>query len=462
MSLHNESRGVYFPTSAEACVTLIRGGGRILETKYPELTKHAKNLGVCLTSLLAAWISRCFVSYFSVASVMRIFDEYIREGVNLLVTLGIAFFVANEPILMRSTSPHQLLHNIQQLLALDDIEHLMGVRASLNITGKMLHDAANTVGKLSTYPMARVTRFVAPKVGPSEIMTYKDFLVVYSWLPQVQRIMQPKLLYSSSKHSYSLARLLTLVGEQPNILIVKHAEGVLGVYIPKWSRAGDYRLDGRTFIFQLRPQYKYYPFNRALGARRRSSRARVDESSDEDYAHEKPAAPANTAQKSKEDPDSEFDEDKDYGIDFSKQASGQPTAKTPQTRGMVSTQSRSRGREDSSDVSTDEECTEEGAASGEARAMTTDGSMWETRLSEGARGASTQGFGFRVSTWAAKVKTTKKKNGKQVNLTRLLIQAFQATLLRSQKLAAHTKPPIGMPCIHPRVYTKQSKLLRQV
>lgn len=365
MSLHNESRGVYFPTSAEACVTLIRGGGRILETKYPELTKHAKNLGVCLTSLLAAWISRCFVSYFSVASVMRIFDEYIREGVNLLVTLGIAFFVANEPILMRSTSPHQLLHNIQQLLALDDIEHLMGVRASLNITGKMLHDAANTVGKLSTYPMARVTRFVAPKVGPSEIMTYKDFLVVYSWLPQVQRIMQPKLLYSSSKHSYSLARLLTLVGEQPNILIVKHAEGVLGVYIPKWSRAGDYRLDGRTFIFQLRPQYKYYPFNRALGARRRSSRARVDESSDEDYAHEKPAAPANTAQKSKEDPDSEFDEDKDYGIDFSKQASGQPTAKTPQTRGMVSTQSRSRGREDSSDVSTDEECTEEGAASGE-------------------------------------------------------------------------------------------------
>jgi len=184
----------------------------IISKKIPNIAKHFEKIEFDLTKLATLWFKRLFISFLPLHMSLIMLDGFINEGSKVLYRTGYAILKTFEMKILECQSPVYMPLLITDLsLRMADSTEFFKKAYGLSLRRKHMKsldeknrenlDPLKLVGKVST--------LVKPKLkSQSEIITdMSQWELLYSWLPYRQRVRALDLLFTTSKHGYSLSSL---------------------------------------------------------------------------------------------------------------------------------------------------------------------------------------------------------------------------------------------------------------
>eukprot|EP00727_Mastigamoeba_balamuthi_P014839 m51a1_g9981 hypothetical protein (772) ;mRNA; f:16155-19358 len=253
----------FLEVSATESAKLHRAFDVLVKDYYPAIHHAFERLGLSLTDMASQWFTHFFAGVLPYPIVLRIADCFLSEGSMIMCRIGLGLIAQTKDFITQPT----LRPNMVQ----DLIEHLGQRQVAVNLFKQSfrLSLKSDKVERLkrgirvpvSLQSPSRV--YYRPKMEtPSEIFSYDELETIWSFLPQRFCIMDPVLLFTSSRDGFNIKRLLDKADDTwPTILVVR-APGnfTFGCFAScSWKTSSrTFFGDGECFVFGLRPKVCLY------------------------------------------------------------------------------------------------------------------------------------------------------------------------------------------------------------
>ncbi|XP_072453726.1 TBC1 domain family member 24 isoform X1 [Notamacropus eugenii] len=216
----------------------------------------------------------------------RVFDVFLVEGYKVLYRVALAILkfyykvkggqpLASDNVkqdirmfvrdIEKSVSPEKLLDKsfAIRLFSRKEIQLLhLANETALKQKGITVHNKSVSSSQRQFVHLA-----VHAENFQSEIVTVKEMRDIWSWLPERFALCQPLLIFSTTQHGYSLARLYYhCEGHEPTLLLLKTTtKEVCGAYLStdwrdrnKFGGKLSFFGTGECFVFRLKPKVQRY------------------------------------------------------------------------------------------------------------------------------------------------------------------------------------------------------------
>eukprot|EP00727_Mastigamoeba_balamuthi_P002849 m51a1_g12561 hypothetical protein (593) ;mRNA; f:1608-3926 len=237
----------------------------VLSRKIPQVYKRGVELGVKWADLAYNWSTRLYVGILPYPAVLRIVDCFLNEGNKILhrTGLGLLWLARHELLSEGVTTQQSFLATLARFAQKQDSTSVIkeGFRFVVKRSDFERISKQHCPRIVVTDPGIQI--YYRPKLAEaSEIISDVDLELLWSFLPKRFAVMDPRVLFRSSKSGYNLRTMLKSAHCSPVILLAKTAYGsVAGCYINAElaeARPQQFCGDGECFLFTLKPVAKYY------------------------------------------------------------------------------------------------------------------------------------------------------------------------------------------------------------
>jgi hypothetical protein len=297
----------YFTIDTNAHLSCVKRFYLLLKSEQSALKHHLKHMGIDIVDMFKHWLERFFTTYFPPHTLFHFLDGFMLFGLPFFYSTILSLFsVHRNAMLKMSRAIEPMDRYVHEVVASTPREVFMpnaieGMPRRLRIWEKIrAKDVKNY--SLGSYPHAReILAHVPVFSSPSDLLSIHTLCALWCWLEAPLRLRNPRLLYSSARHGYSLSTMLQVSSDinKPTFTILQSStRAIFGVFLMNgWVRetqsnnnsndmfriptvgagqhkkdANDVRqkitpIDGRSFIFTLVPEMVCYRLPEARKAR---------------------------------------------------------------------------------------------------------------------------------------------------------------------------------------------------
>jgi hypothetical protein len=235
----------------------------------PDVSAHMNVLGVEVENFADVWFKRLFVGALPFLTVLRIFDCYLAEGSHVLYRVGLAILQGCRRALLRCDSALAFVATVEQVaLQMVDADGLL--KAAFGLSFQRKHTSAfdeENKNKLAGVSEPLYQPLVMPNITEnSELMDDIQFQALWSLVPSRFSIRDPTLVFSTTKHGFSLSSLLEKCDDiRPTILLIRDKQRrVFGGFSTEGLRLcrtfENFYGTREDFLFTLVPEVKKWPY----------------------------------------------------------------------------------------------------------------------------------------------------------------------------------------------------------
>eukprot|EP00019_Armaparvus_languidus_P006858 CAMPEP_0168596328 /NCGR_PEP_ID=MMETSP0420-20121227/9963_1 /TAXON_ID=498008 /ORGANISM="Pessonella sp." /LENGTH=572 /DNA_ID=CAMNT_0008632887 /DNA_START=193 /DNA_END=1911 /DNA_ORIENTATION=+ len=308
----NKDRARFLFTTPRDADASIASFMDVLHHCLPAIHTHLQLLQIGASDFVDLWLKRLFVGVLRDDVALRVFDAYLGEGMTILYMVGVGLLHAIREPLLRCQHPDQFLNCLRSMARkFDNAELLMQNAYSCRATRSLLqrlrvkhsrafdHPPASSHTHVQTSPPSTPARsisssstslrsskpnstsslsttcsninFSRPKIlQPSSIISQEQMEIIWSWLPEHNRMTNPKKLFSTQDDGCSLTNLYARCDPdvEPTLLFIKteggHSFGAFVSYGWDSSESGFYG-SGESFVFRMNPKPTVYRWSPGQG-----------------------------------------------------------------------------------------------------------------------------------------------------------------------------------------------------
>jgi hypothetical protein len=229
-----------------------------MQLQVPKIYAHMTRLGIQSYEISQPWRTRAFLGLLPRPSTMVVWDSWFFEGRKIIYRVSIAILKLIKSKLLLTRSRDEFLETLTSATKSITAEPLLAktfkVKLSRNNFQKL--ETRNTHLFLEFAPAPNMETYFRPKIlEHSLIIDDHMFEVIWGWIPNRLRILDPLLLFRSSSHGFSLLNLLERCDEEhPLIMLFRSSSQVVGCFLTdswKTNLRDSYFGNGEAFVFRL-------------------------------------------------------------------------------------------------------------------------------------------------------------------------------------------------------------------
>eukprot|EP00466_Bigelowiella_natans_P014087 jgi/Bigna1/83045/fgenesh1_pg.101_\ len=246
----------FLPTTCRDFRVMTLTSVEIVKKYVRNVYEHGERLGVPLQDTFGVWMARVFTSFLPYECVLRVFDVFLADGVRVLHRVIVAILQMYKSQLLATSRAEEFSSTLARLMRTNTnagvlMETAHKVKLSKfqieGIGSKQQHRSDIEVA----VPFHRVQVFSVPHFQehrPSKLVTTAELRRLWMWLPNLLRIEDPVVLYSSDQDGYNLPNLLELVWQkqahkEPIFVVVRGTrdEPPVGMFVDWSTKKGEVR-----------------------------------------------------------------------------------------------------------------------------------------------------------------------------------------------------------------------------
>jgi hypothetical protein len=267
----------YFPSTEQSFMQHVLLFDYLLRDQVKDLYAHMKLIGVEPSAIFLSWIVRLFSDVLSDSMMWKFIDCFVCDGFKLLYRFALGIMNVHQFVLKRTVDKENFYCVLQSCIANTEVDpftrgfvlKLPGRKELLKIVRSK---ELNAVSALHL-PRSRCTSFRIPTIRASSLqtVTMQEIVLLWSWLPERLRLLDPIRVFNPSIHGYTLASLRSETTEALNqhgmfVIIQSSTEEIIGCFIAASSMSSSslthssasFASSQDSFLFTLRPHRARY------------------------------------------------------------------------------------------------------------------------------------------------------------------------------------------------------------
>ncbi|XP_063967175.1 GTPase-activating protein skywalker-like [Lytechinus pictus] len=212
--------------------------------------------------------------------IIRVMDCYLSEGLKIFYRVGLAILMLYKKHRGAAEAPDGVAASIQEFVRTIPVSpntlltvgfQFRGLSRSVIGTYQTKHKETLREDNSPYRAASRRQNDVITKLNHinSCIITHQQLHTLWSWVPSRFSIYQPRLVFTTQEHGFSLTTFFTRCEYcEPTILLIKTSDQeIFGAYLSaSWSTRNDgdqkgiYFGTGESFLFSFAPEEKKYPW----------------------------------------------------------------------------------------------------------------------------------------------------------------------------------------------------------
>uniref|UniRef100_A0A7S4DS92 Rab-GAP TBC domain-containing protein n=2 Tax=Lotharella globosa TaxID=91324 RepID=A0A7S4DS92_9EUKA len=229
---------------------------------------HAKKLGMQFNDIIGVWIARLFTSFLPYTCVLRIMDCVLAEGLPVLHRIVVAVTKMYTKDILACRTGNDLEATLAKLMRTQTNAGVLIEEAFKTKIAKHFIQSLDLQHNIDHVPFHKVQVFSVPHFNserPSKLASTADLRRIWMWLPNLLRIEDPVVLFSSDKDGYNFDNMLDLIrqkqaNKEPIFVLVKSKDMPVVGFFLDWSYKKGY-LDENAFVFRLGSHAKSFMVN---------------------------------------------------------------------------------------------------------------------------------------------------------------------------------------------------------
>ncbi|XP_049852188.1 GTPase-activating protein skywalker-like [Schistocerca gregaria] len=241
---------------------------RLAHTPDADMTKTLK---IHAYEFAGTWINHLFVDIMPYYVVIRLFDAYLHQGIQMLFRFGLALLYRFQDQLLKCCKKEDFLKTIKDQIQQTKLPcEIFKLAWKFKIKSSILNwSTIKAMKRCEFSDLSKITKSpqlsYQPKLNfSSKIIDDSYWRLIYSWIPNRHRIKDPVLLFGESgKPELSLKKMYKVTEDwAPTVLLVKSAQDrVFGFFMScLWRMTKQHEHIGteECFLFQLIPDREKY------------------------------------------------------------------------------------------------------------------------------------------------------------------------------------------------------------